>query len=158
MKRTAHEKGFSEEEMMRTKLLVGMKRLSPALRTSLHLMKSGCLATRDKATKRGRKKNVEGEECDSMCRRCGGEEETIENLVRCRKNRNKAGRLLRALEEFGCNQSLSALFNLTLDDMEPEITRALTIIAASLSEDLVKGDGRIKCKGWLSKLERVAAK
>ena len=60
MRRTVHENRFSEEEITRRKLLVllvvGMKRLSPALRTSLHLMKTGCLATKDKAPSRGRKK------------------------------------------------------------------------------------------------------
>ena len=70
-----------------------------------------------------------------MCRRCGGEEETIAHLMRCKKNRNTAGRLLRALGKFGGNQP---------------------IIMASLSEELVKGNGRVKWKGWLNKLERVA--
>ena len=126
MKRTAHEKYFNEEEMSRRSQLVGMKRISPAIRTSLHLMKSGCLATRDKAPKRGRKKQAkqakqaeqeDEEELTSMCRRCGDEEETIEHLVKCKKNSN---------------------------------------MAASLSEELVKGNGRVKWKGWLHKLERVA--
>ena len=153
---TAHEKKFYDEERRRRKLLVGMKRISPALRTTLHLMKLGCLATRDKAPKRGRNKQAEEEEMDSMCRRCGGEEETIEHLVKCKKNSNTAGRLLRALREFGSGQALESLVNLTMEDKEPDKTRALTIIAASLAEELVKGNGRVKWKGWLHKLERVA--
>ena len=119
-------------------------------------MKSGCLATRDKAPKRGRKTYAKEEETDFMCRRCGGEEETIEHLMRCKKNRNTAGRLLRALGEFGSSQDLESLVNLTMDDKEPDKTRALTIIAASLTEELMKGNGRVKWKGWLHKLERVA--
>ena len=91
-----------------------------------------------------------------MCRRCGGEEETIEHLMRCKKNRNTAGRLLRALGEFGSSQDLESLVNLTMDDKEPDKTRALTIIAASLTEELMKGNGRVKWKGWLQKLEQVA--
>ena len=127
MKRT-HEKKFNDEEMRRRKLLVGMKRISPALRTNLHLMKSGCLATRDKAPKRGRKKQAEEEEMNSMCRRCGEEEETIEHIVKCKKKSNTAGRLLRALREFGSGQALESLVNLTMEDKEPYKTRALTII------------------------------
>ena len=48
-----------------------------------------------------------------------------------------------------------SLLNLTTEDNNTLKPRTLKIIAASLTKELVQGNGSAKWKGWLHRLERI---